>query len=126
MQVWDMRAKRSVQTLQEKYQIASVAFADGGDQVGASSSTAPPPPPSPPQAACVTVLNARPDIEFGWWWVGSHGSRQGMGLCSAIATSSNSNCLVPAGRPRLYDAVGTHGSCLHHALAGQVPSHTQD
>lgn len=32
-QVWDMRVKRSVQTLPEKYQVCAVAFADAGDQV---------------------------------------------------------------------------------------------
>lgn len=32
-QVWDMRVKRSVQTLPEKYQVCSAAFADAGDQV---------------------------------------------------------------------------------------------
>jgi Prp8 binding protein len=31
--VWDMRVKRSVQTLPEKYQVCAVAFADAGDQV---------------------------------------------------------------------------------------------
>jgi Prp8 binding protein len=33
LQVWDMRVKRSVQTLPEKYQVCAVAFADAGDQV---------------------------------------------------------------------------------------------
>ena len=32
-QVWDQRAKRSVITFQDKYQVTSVAFADAGDQV---------------------------------------------------------------------------------------------
>ena len=32
LQVWDMRVKRSVQTLPEKYQVCAVAFADAGDQ----------------------------------------------------------------------------------------------
>lgn len=31
--MWDMRVKRSVQTLPEKYQVCSAAFADAGDQV---------------------------------------------------------------------------------------------
>lgn len=31
--VWDLRVKRSVQTLPEKYQVCAVAFADAGDQV---------------------------------------------------------------------------------------------
>mmetsp|Transcript_15482 Transcript_15482/g.46734 ORF Transcript_15482/g.46734 Transcript_15482/m.46734 type:complete len:289 (+) Transcript_15482:358-1224(+) len=31
--VWDMRVKRSVQTLPETYQVCAVAFADAGDQV---------------------------------------------------------------------------------------------
>ena len=32
-QVWDLRVKRSVQTLPEKYQVCAVAFSDAGDQV---------------------------------------------------------------------------------------------
>jgi hypothetical protein len=32
-QVWDLRAKRSVQTLNEEYQVTAVAFAEAGDQV---------------------------------------------------------------------------------------------
>ena len=31
--MWDQRAKRSVITFQDKYQVTSVAFADAGDQV---------------------------------------------------------------------------------------------
>eukprot|EP00803_Ostreobium_quekettii_P009593 evm.model.scf_279.1 EVM.evm.TU.scf_279.1 scf_279:83-3694(+) len=31
--VWDLRVKRSIQTLQENYQITAVAFSDAGDQV---------------------------------------------------------------------------------------------
>lgn len=33
VKVWDMRHKRSVQTLKEQYQVTSVAFSDAGDQV---------------------------------------------------------------------------------------------
>lgn len=33
LQVWDQRAKRSVVTFKDKYQVTSVAFADAGDQV---------------------------------------------------------------------------------------------
>ena len=32
-QVWDQRAKRSVMTFKDRYQVTSVAFADAGDQV---------------------------------------------------------------------------------------------
>lgn len=32
-QLWDLRAKRSVHTLQETYQVTAVAFAEAGDQV---------------------------------------------------------------------------------------------
>ena len=32
-QVWDVRQKRSVQTLTERYQVTAVAWADAGDQV---------------------------------------------------------------------------------------------
>ena len=32
-QVWDLRAKRSVQTMSEDYQILSVAFSEAGDQI---------------------------------------------------------------------------------------------
>jgi hypothetical protein len=32
-QVWDLRVKRSVQTLPEKYQVCAVAFSEAGDQV---------------------------------------------------------------------------------------------
>jgi len=32
-QVWDMRQKQSVATLEEKYQVCSVAFSAAGDQV---------------------------------------------------------------------------------------------
>ena len=34
LQVWDLRAKRSVHTLTEQYQVTAVAFAEAGDQVG--------------------------------------------------------------------------------------------
>lgn len=33
VQVWDLRAKRSVQTFSENYQVVAVAFAEAGDQV---------------------------------------------------------------------------------------------
>ena len=33
LQVWDLRAKRSVQTMSEDYQILSVAFSEAGDQI---------------------------------------------------------------------------------------------
>lgn len=33
MQIWDLRCKRSVQTLEDEYQILSVCFGDEGDQV---------------------------------------------------------------------------------------------
>ena len=33
MQVWDLRSKRSVQTLQDSYQLLSVCFGDAGDTV---------------------------------------------------------------------------------------------
>lgn len=33
MKVWDMRVKRSVQSVEDKYQMTSVAFSDAGDQV---------------------------------------------------------------------------------------------
>ena len=33
MQIWDLRCKRSVQTLEDQYQILSVCFGDEGDQV---------------------------------------------------------------------------------------------
>ncbi len=33
MQLWDLRAKRSAQTMTEDYQILAVAFAEAGDQI---------------------------------------------------------------------------------------------
>ena len=33
LQVWDLRSKRSVQTLTDNFQILSVCFGDAGDQV---------------------------------------------------------------------------------------------
>lgn len=36
VQIWDLRSRRSVQTLQDKYQVFSVCFADAGDQVYSS------------------------------------------------------------------------------------------
>lgn len=34
LQVWDLRVRRSIQTLTEDFQILAVAFGDAGDQVG--------------------------------------------------------------------------------------------
>ena len=33
MQIWDLRSKRSVQTLTDSFQVLSVCFADAGDSV---------------------------------------------------------------------------------------------
>lgn len=37
VQIWDLRAKRSVQTLEDQFQILSVCISDAGDQVFSSS-----------------------------------------------------------------------------------------
>lgn len=37
MQIWDLRAKRSVQTLEDEFQVLSVCMSDAGDQVFSSS-----------------------------------------------------------------------------------------
>lgn len=33
MQVWDMRSRRSVQTMTDNFQVLSVCFGDGGDSI---------------------------------------------------------------------------------------------
>lgn len=33
LQVWDIRMKKSVHTMEDRYQVTAVAFSDAGDQV---------------------------------------------------------------------------------------------